>query len=221
MDQVKTNMTTLPATELITFKVGDHHLDIERVVDLDSYLDQVADQADKNEDLIPYWSELWPSSIALSEYIVEMQADFKDKRILELGCGTGMLASVFAILDLNFLATDFEPLALDLTRKNIFRNTGKHIEAKFLDWRKPDLNEKFDIIVAADVIYETRSMGPLIDVFTSLLNTQGTIYLAEPNRSVAKPFITKLRSRGFSIVPISRTVIINGDVKKITINKMV
>jgi len=221
MNHIKSNLPTLPETELINIKVGDYPLELERVIDLDSYLDKIADEANQNEDLIPYWSELWPSSIALSEYVVERQSEFEGKRILELGCGTGLLATVFAILDLNFLATDFEPLALDLTRKNILRNTGKDIDTKFLDWRNPELDEKFDIIVAADVIYETRSTGPLIDVFLSLLNNQGSIYLAEPNRSVAKPLFTKLRGRGFSIVPISRTVVLNGVIKNITINKIV
>jgi predicted nicotinamide N-methyase len=195
-----------PETEELYLSIAGYKLAIEKVKNLDDYLEEIAEEANEDDDLIPYWSEVWPSSIAMGEYLAENREQLKSKRILELGCGIGVLASLMARLKFNFLSTDFQPLALKLAEKNVTRNSGRNYSIKFLDWRKPDLNEKFDCIIASDVLYERRFFMPLLDLFRKLKKKNGKTILAEPNRSVAKPFFDILREQGYLLNRQERTV---------------
>lgn len=197
MNKEKSDGFILPETKLENITIAGHVLEVEMVRDLNKYLDEIADYANGNEDLIPYWSEFWPSSSALANYLVNIKNQLKGKKIIELGCGIGLIATILAIEGIDIMATDHQPLALDLTEKNVHRNSGNNITTRLLDWRFPDIDEKFDVIIASDIIYESRSIKPLMNIFLTLLKKRGSIYLAEPNRSVAKPFFYSLRERGF------------------------
>lgn len=197
MSKEKSAGFILPETKLEKITIAGHVLEIEMVKDLNKYLDDIADYANGNEDLIPYWSEFWPSSLALANYLVKIKNQLKGKKIIELGCGIGIIATILAIEGIDIVATDHQVLALDLTEKNVRRNSGNSITTRILDWRFPDIDEKFDVIIASDVVYESRSIKPLINIFLSFLQKRGSIYLAEPNRSVARPFFSSLRERGF------------------------
>ena len=86
-------------------------------------------------------------------------------RILELGAGTGMLSIVAAkILQFSnpapeIVATDYHPEVLDNLSKNVATNFPKSpaITIECLDWERPHyskpLDQPFDVILAADVIY--------------------------------------------------------------------
>ena len=50
------------------------------------------DQKKGGEDRLPYWNEIWPSSLALAGWLAEMQDDIKGKPCLDMGCGLGFTA---------------------------------------------------------------------------------------------------------------------------------
>lgn len=172
---------------------------IERVENLDDLVDEISDDLFNEDERLPYWAELWPSARALTAYIVNNAQLFKGKTILELGCGMGLTTMALAQTEKKkLLATDYEQEALDATARNC-RLNGINIvpELALLDWRIPDLKEKYDLIVASDVAYEQRFFEPLANLFRQYIKEGGTIVLAEPNRSVARPFFGKLRLSGF------------------------
>jgi predicted nicotinamide N-methyase len=58
-------------------------------------------------------------------------------------------------------ATDWSEEAIELLRQNADRN-GLRLRAEVRDWRHP-WAERFDLALAADVLYEERNVEPLLE----------------------------------------------------------
>jgi predicted nicotinamide N-methyase len=63
-------------------------------------------------------------------------------------------------------ATDWAADAIGLLRRNARRN-GLALRAEVRDWREP-WDERFDLAVAADVLYEHRNVEPLLRLLPQL-----------------------------------------------------
>src|SRR4051812_33754151 len=57
-------------------------------------------------DRLPYGVVLWPAAIALAHEVVTRAAEFRGKRVLELGAGTGLPGIVAAAVGANVVQTD-------------------------------------------------------------------------------------------------------------------
>ncbi len=171
------------------------------VRNLDDLLDELI-QADPNDvavkdERLPYWAELWPASLALAEFILATPAIGEGDAVLELGCGLGLAGIAASVRSRRVLITDYQPDALRFAELNWLLNVGESPAAVLMDWRRPDLNRRFDVILASDVVYEKRFFRPVIDSFHTLLTPEGKVLLSEPNRAVARPFFNLLRQEGF------------------------
>src|SRR5688572_26276189 len=62
----------------------------------------------------PYWSQVWPSAIALSEFIVSNQQLVHNKNILELGAGLGLPSLVASKYAASVLCSDKEEEAVEI-----------------------------------------------------------------------------------------------------------
>jgi len=208
-------------SELIqeTIKIAGRSFILERIKNLDKLVDNISDELFNEDERLPYWAELWPSAQALTEYILQSADTFKKKEVLELGCGIGLTTLALALANpKSLLATDYEQAALESTEKNFVLNEiTKHPTLKLLDWREPDLDKKYERIVASDVAYEERFFQPLIDLFKNSLAEKGKIILAEPNRKIAATFFGKLAFTGFDFNSTDKFVIQGGKTIKVTI----
>ena len=63
-------------------------------------------------------------------------------------------------------ATDWAADAIDLLQENAARN-GLDVAAERRDWREP-WEEVFDLVLAADVLYERRNVEPLVERLATL-----------------------------------------------------
>ncbi len=133
--------------------VGETVLRLRRPVSPDALLDEAAFVDD---EFLPYWAELWPASLALAEALPEVAG----ARVCELGCGLGLLSLVAAARGAEVTATDWAPDAIELLRENAARN-GLDVRAELRDWREP-WAARFDLVLAADVLYEQRNVEPLL-----------------------------------------------------------
>ncbi len=170
-----------------------------RIKNLDDLVDQVSDDLFNKDERLPYWAELWPSAFTLADYILSHPRDVRGKRVLELGCGLGLTGmAVSRCAPAEFIATDYEADALKLAARNFAENKLPQPQWREMDWRHPDLEGPFDLLVASDVAYEQRFFDPLIQLFRKYLTRQGMVLLAEPNRGVARGFFGKLALSGFA-----------------------
>lgn len=203
------------------FLFKDRSININRIEDLDSLVDQVSDDEFNFDERLPYWAELWPSSIGLSRFILGNGEIFQNKTILELGCGLGLTSICLSLQNpLSLLLTDYEQEALNITAHNFRLNNLNPPKMQLLDWRKPDLIQQFDRIVASDIVYEERFFNPVINVFRRFLSYGGLIVLAEPNRSVARGFFKQLRESGYKLSRASQPVDQDGKTIEVSVYKI-
>jgi predicted nicotinamide N-methyase len=165
---------------------------LNRIDDMEKLLDAVSDQEFNIDERLPYWAEVWPSAIALSEFIDENKSEFSGKSILEIGCGLGLVGIVATANGGNVLFTDHDEYALRFTQINFTRNFKRPATVQNLDWRVVDTDRKFEIIIAADVLYEKRWLEAVVNVIEKKLAPDGTVYIAEPDRTVARDFFTMI-----------------------------
>lgn len=168
---------------------------IRRVKNIDKLLDTIPEEEFRKDEKMPYWAEIWPSSIALSEYVLENQEEFSDKKILELGCGLGLVGIVITSVGGEVIFSDYDTYALQFTEENFKRNFNRSATVQLLDWRNPEDSQQFDIIVAADVIYEKRWLVPVVNVLEKKLSDSGTAYIANPDRIVGREIVKLIEQK--------------------------
>ena len=116
----------------------------------------IDEEAFANDEFLPYWAELWPAATALAEAL----PDVGGLRVVELGCGLGVPSLVAAARGADVTATDWAEDAIELLRANAARN-GLGLVAEVRDWRLP-WPDRFDLALAADVLYEQRNVEPVL-----------------------------------------------------------
>jgi predicted nicotinamide N-methyase len=135
-------------------RVGEVELSLLRPVSPDALLDE---DAFARDEFLPYWAELWPAATALAVAL----PDVAGLRVVELGCGLGLPSLVAAARGADVTASDWAEDAIELLRENAARN-GLALRAEVRDWREP-WPERFDVVIAADVLYERRNVEPLLE----------------------------------------------------------
>jgi predicted nicotinamide N-methyase len=121
------------------------------------------EEAFADDEFLPYWAELWPAASALAAALPD---DLSGRRVVELGCGLGVPSLVAASRGAEVVASDWAPDAIALLRQNAERN-GIALEARVWDWRDP-WAERFDLALAADVLYERRNVEPVATALQQL-----------------------------------------------------
>ncbi len=149
------------------------------------------------EDRIPYWNEIWPSSLAMAGWLMESESDIRDLQCLDLGCGLGFTALVGRWLGADVVGADYESEALAYAKKNEKMNGIEGIRWELLDWRDAEGHrERFDRIWASDVMYESETAKPLAIFLSTALKKGGRAWIAEPGRSIFLEFIRLLPQHG-------------------------
>jgi predicted nicotinamide N-methyase len=135
-------------------RVGEVELSLLRPVSPDALLDE---EAFARDEFLPYWAELWPAATALAAALPAVAG----LRVVELGCGLGLPSLVAAARGAEVTASDWAEDAVQLLCENAARNR-LELRAEVRDWREP-WPERFDVVLAADVLYERRNVEPLLE----------------------------------------------------------
>ncbi len=187
--------------------VGGSTFKLLKVRDTNKLVDSIDPGIFSVDERLPYWADIWTSAIELARYCIE-EADLNGKDVLELGCGLGLAGIAAAKRGANVIFSDYEDDALEFARCNAQTNLSAEIvnsSIRFinLDWRCIDESlpqpQKFDMILAADVVYERRNFFPLIDVLQRFLKPTGIAVFTEPARTIGEQFFKLLREAGFSL----------------------
>ena len=162
-----------------------------RIVHPESAEDLISESEFEQDERLPYWAELWPSSRVLAERLLGI--DGAHRTLLELGCGAGLVATCASLVGFDVTASDYYDDALRFTRVNAWRNGAPAPRGLLLDWRNPIApSHRFDMVVASDVLYE-RPYGELIaKVIDLMLAPKGTALVTDPGRVARDDFLTAL-----------------------------
>lgn len=166
-------------------RVGDRDLNILRPRSAE---DLISETDFERDERLPYWAELWPSSTILANFIA---ADTRPRsRVIELGAGVGLVSIAAAMVGHQVTATDYYKDALAFARANAFRNLGHEIDTVLVDWRAvPEQLPRFDVVLASDVLYESRYAPLVAGVVDRFLSARGVAYIADPGRVAANAFV--------------------------------
>nr|MBA2476195.1 methyltransferase domain-containing protein [Actinomycetota bacterium] len=116
---------------------------------------------------------------------------WRGRRVLELGCGLALPSIAAALRGGRVLATDWSPDALALLAENARRN-GAPLETARCSWGEPEpllAGAPWDAVLAADVLYERRNVGLLLDLLPRLVDGGGEVLLADPGRPLLASFL--------------------------------
>lgn len=195
---------------------------------------------------MPYWGLLWPSGLALAEALLHAESAFAHRavrpgevasdeserrrpRALELGCGLGVTATAALDAGLALIAADCFPEALAFCRYNTWRNTSQLPATWLVDWRTEtgraalSLAAPYDLLLAADVLYEEPDIALLLDLAPMLVGSGGRFWLAEPGRRVSLAFVAEAAARGWKDTPTvyERVWPPDGDYARVTVHRFI
>ncbi|CAN5338725.1 hypothetical protein BH24ACT19_BH24ACT19_12450 [soil metagenome] len=122
------------------------------------------------------------------------------RRVIELGCGVGLPAIIALAVGAEVTATDHYEAALDFVRYNARVNLGVHEpEVRLLDWYAHEAGGLglFDLVLAADVLYEARNVPALAALISTLFAPGCEVLFADPRRKNTPAFLEMMRERGF------------------------
>ena len=201
------------------WRIGTLEIPFVRIADPDHVLDQVAEQEDLLERQngkrtdgdrlhLPYWAELWDSALGIGQLLVRRQeagAIRAKLEVLDLGCGMGLAGTVAARLGMRVLFADLEPPALLFARLNSLPDA-QRVRTRQLDWQRDRLDERFDLILGADILYERKQWDFLEPFWRAHLQAGGTVLLGEPGRQTGDLFIDWIAARKWSLQQHLETV---------------
>jgi predicted nicotinamide N-methyase len=169
-----------------TVVLAGRDVSVVRPRDSEALLDE---HAFEHEEFLPYWAELWPSGVALAHAVAARA--LRGARTIELGCGLGLPSVAAAIAGGRALATDWSAKALGFAADNAARN-GLRIEIARCDWSRPDeivARGPWDLVLAADVLYERRNVEQLLALLPRLVGDRGEVWLTDPGRPPEGAFL--------------------------------
>jgi predicted nicotinamide N-methyase len=155
----------------------------------------ISEEAFEREELLPYWAELWSSSVALAEAVAARS--LRGARTLELGCGLGLPSIAAAAAGGRVVASDWSPDAVSATLANAQLNA-VDVEGLVCAWQRPEpLLERgpWDLVLASDVLYERRNAEALLELLPRLITPSGEVLVADPDRPPAKGFLESASQR--------------------------
>ena len=146
----------------------------------------------------PYWSQVWPSAIALSQFISKHPDLVINKKIIELAAGLGLPSMIASFHALKVICSDQDEHAVAIMEKTIQQLGLKNCSTEILDWNDLPENLEADVVLLSDINYNPDSFPALKKLVHTLIQKNITIILATPQRLMAKEFVEE-------IIPFAKT----------------
>ncbi len=161
------------------------------------------------DEFLPYWAEFWPACLLLANEVARWpraSGPPAAHRVLELGCGLGLPSLVAASLGYSVIASDYDDDALAFVAASFARNGLAQPELRYLDWRcrYPDL--VLDRIIAAEVLYEARSVEPIAQFLAAHLAPDGFAQILDGNRRIADALPRAAEAAGLIVEKTPQTL---------------
>lgn len=132
-----------------------------------------------------YWDRIWPSSVALSEYLIHQFFPKKltGAKVLEIGCGTGVPGVVAAQLGAFTMFSDMVPVTLEAVKETCRLNHISNFDTCTLDWSETiEPKERYDLVLGCEVFYDEAILADIAHVLEQVLAPGGKGIFCDPNR---------------------------------------
>jgi predicted nicotinamide N-methyase len=147
-----------------------------------------------------HWARVWPTSIAMSRWLLAQAPGSLPSHATELGCGMGLVGVTLAHLGIVTRGTDREPLALEYAARNAARNGVVGYSTSRLEWSEPS-GHSTQLVVASDIVYELGAPEALFALLEDggLLGRSGRLLLGVPQARtmLTDELVARLRAHGY------------------------
>lgn len=160
---------------------------------------QLVEQAYRDADgrmPFPYWSRVWPSAIAMAQWLRDEPQYISGKSVFELGAGLGLPSLIAASYAKHVTISDHIPDALTWIGLNIQHLGLKNAGYSLINWHH-NLIPDADVVLMSDVGYDPSDFEKLQHLISKQIQTGGSVLLAVPERSVSAVFIGMLQDLHF------------------------
>jgi len=161
---------------------------------------QAVDTAIARGEPAPYGAVLWDSATALARRL--FRANLEGRRVLELGCGCGLVGVVCAVRGATVLCTDVDRHTLVATlRAASDAGVGARLAVDTFDMcgaePLPDVDgaPATDVVIA-DVLYEPMLAAAAARRTLEALAMGARVFVGDPDRAGRKDFLRLLRAAG-------------------------
>jgi predicted nicotinamide N-methyase len=203
--------------DLMPIAIGGKRLELYGVSNWDVFVERLDREGEAYVKEFPFWIKIWEASIVLTDHLAGMGLN-TEKKVLEVGAGMGITGLFLGAMGHPVTTTDYEESALTLLQMNAEHNDLTNVRVEKLDWNKPDLVGKYDIICGSELVYARRFIKPIIELFKDYLHPKGHIFLAhDVRRKCLRPFLEMI-SHDFETTNIMKVMKGNGDYHRVVIH---
>ena len=166
--------------------------------------DDLISEADfARDERLPYWADLWPAAVVLADHLLTerrlMGEVSHHPRALELGCGIGLVTIAAMRAGYDVVATDYYEDALLFAARNAWCANGREPATRMVDWRAlPDDLGTYDLILAADVLYERPHATLISALLARALSPDGRALISDQGRIALQEFLDALGPLGLT-----------------------
>lgn len=179
--------------ELTQVVVGNATIALWRVADLECHVDRAALLAAEDPAEPPYWAHLWSGAAVLAAAVPRGA-----RSALELGCGLGLpgLSAAWAGARVTFV--DRIPAALAFVRASAAANGLGAVDLVAADVSAPALAARFDLVLAAELVYDRPAFKALARTLAGHLAPDGRALLTDAGRIDTRDFYAELHAAGLA-----------------------
>lgn len=140
----------------------------------------------------PYWTQVWPSALAMAEFLVKNPGYIQGKEVLELAAGLGLPSLAAAEKAKKICCSDYLPEAVETVRMSVEYNKLKNVDCRLLDWNELPDDLHPEVVLLSDINYDPSGFDVLYEVIRKFLQKKAIIILTTPQRLMGVPFINHL-----------------------------
>jgi predicted nicotinamide N-methyase len=179
------------AAVLTRVAVGGESVALWQVDDLERYVDRQALLAHPDPPEPPYWAHLWSGAQVLAAAVPRGAG-----RVIEVGCGLGLPGLVAARRGARVTFVDRAPDALAFVRASAAANGVATACCLVADFAAPAVRTRFDLLLAAEVLYDRRAFEPLARAIRDSLAPGGRALVSDARRIDTRGFDEALDGAG-------------------------
>jgi len=152
--------------------------------------------------------KVWDGGVGFCRWMIENQAAFAGKKVLEVGSGLGISGLCCGLFARSVLLSDYTPKVMQILRDNIKTNLARYPQLKgkikitSLDWTSESVPEPctYDIVIGTEVVYDPALVSALAKTLHVALKKGGIFYgVSAAVRQGIPDFVTIMEELGFTV----------------------
>jgi len=173
--------------------VDGRPLALWQVEDLERHVDRAALLAGDDPREPPYWAHLWSGAHVLAAAVPAAAG-----RVIDVGCGLGLPGLAAACGGAAVVFVDRERAPLAFVGESARANGVRDARLVVADFAALPFGPVFDVVLAAEVLYDRGAFGTLARTLAGLVRPGGRVLLTDGGRIDTRDFYPALAAAGFA-----------------------